>query len=257
VRSLPIHPSARRGFADAADAYERGRPTYPTEAIEQLAAALHLGPGRIVLDLAAGTGKLTRTLVPSGVEVVAVEPVAEMRARLAESLTGVTALAGTAEAIPLEAGSVDAVTVGQAFHWFDGDAALAEIHRVLRERGRLGLVWNVRDESVGWVARLTEIMAPHRGDAPRAPGGAWRAAFERTQLFGPLEHAEFRFDHELSPDGVVARVASVSFISALQQDQRAAVLDDVRELLATHPDTRGRATVVLPHRTDVFWCSRT
>jgi SAM-dependent methyltransferase len=255
-RTSAIHEAAEQGFARAADDYERGRPTYPNEAVERLAAELRLGPGRTVLDLAAGTGKLTRALAPSGAEVVAVEPVSEMRARLAESLPGATVLAGTAEAIPLPAGAVDAVTVGQAFHWFDGDAALAEIHRVFRARGRLGLVWNVRDESVGWVTRLTEIMAPHRGDAPRASAGAWRAAFERTRLFGPLEHAEFRLEQELSPEGVVARVASVSFISALPEDRRAAVLDEVRELLANHPDTRGLEAVVLPHRTDVFWCER-
>jgi SAM-dependent methyltransferase len=209
-----------------------------------------------VLDLAAGTGKLTRALQATGADVTAVEPVCEMRARLVESLPQVTALAGTAEAIPLEEGAVDAVTVGQAFHWFDGDAALAEIHRILRAHGRLGLVWNFRDESVEWLAGLTEIMAPHRGDVPRASAGAWQTAFERTRLFRPLEHAEFRLAQELSPEGVVARVASVSFVSALPENRRSAVLDEVRQLLATHPETRGRATLVVPHRTDVFWCER-
>ena len=126
-----------------------------------------------------------------------------------------TAHAGTAEAIPLPAGSLDVVTVGQAFHWFDGDRALAEIHRVLAPRGGLGIVFNVRDTTVPWVARLSELMEPHRGDAPAQRTGAWREAFERTTLFEPLRHSELRHVHHLTPEGVVARVASVSFIAAL------------------------------------------
>jgi SAM-dependent methyltransferase len=152
--------------------------------------------------------------------------------------------------------SVDAVTVGQAFHWFRGREALAEIHRVLRPSGRLGLIWNFRDEAVPWVAELTRIMEPHRGSAPRAAAGTWREAFERTALFGPLERASFRHIHRLTPDGVVARVASVSFVAALAEPERATVLESVRELLARDPDTRGRAEVELPYRTDVYWCAR-
>ena len=249
-----VHESAARGFARAAGDYERGRPTIPPEAIAFLARVLGLGPTRTVLDLAAGTGKLTRALAPTGARLVAVEPVAAMRAKLAESLPQARVLAGTAERIPLADGSVDAVTVAQAFHWFDGDAALAQIHRVLRPSGRLGLVWNARDEAVPWVARLTELMEPQRGDTPGYRAGDWRLAFERTTQFTRFEHAEFRFEHELPPDGVVARVASVSFIAALPHVQREALLERVRRLLAEDPETRGRANVLLPYCTDVFWC---
>ena len=133
-----IHEAAARGFAQAVDAYERGRPGYPPEAVERLCEAVGIGPGRAVLDLAAGTGKLTRLLVPTGAELVAVEPVEQMRAALARALPEVTALAGTAEDVPLPAASVDAVVAGSAFHWFRGEEALAEIHRVLRPDGRLG-----------------------------------------------------------------------------------------------------------------------
>jgi SAM-dependent methyltransferase len=169
------------------------------------------------------------------------------------ALPGVPAHAGTAEAIPLGADAVDAVTVGQGFHWFRGDEALAEIHRVLRPGGSLGLVWNVRDTSVPWVARLTEIMEPHRGDAPAYRGGAWREAFGRTTLFGPLGHAEIRHVHRLPPEGVVARVASVSFVAALPAPELEGVLAQVRQLLATDPATRGRGEIELPYTTDVFW----
>ena len=185
--------------------------------------------------------------------MVAVEPIAEMRAVLERSLPGVTAYAGTAEAIPLAAGSVDVVTVGQAFHWFRGDEALAEIHRVLQGGGGLGLVWNVRDATVPWVARLTEILEPHRGDAPAYRTGEWREAFERTTLFEPLSWTEVAHTHRLTPDGILARVASVSFIASLPGPGREQVLGEVQALLATDPDTRDRAEIALPYRTDVFW----
>jgi SAM-dependent methyltransferase len=251
-----IHDAAAHGFSRAAASYEEGRPTYPSGAAGRLARELHMGPGRIALDLAAGTGKLTALLVGTGAEVVAVEPVDEMRAVLERELPGVRALAGTAEAIPLGAASVDAVAVGQAFHWFRGDEALVEIHRVLRPGGGLGLVWNVRDTSVPWVARLTEIMEPHRGEAPTHRTGAWRETVERSVLFGPLSHAEVRHVHRLTLEGVVARVASVSFVAALPQPEREAVLAEVRDLLASDPTTRSRAAVELPYRTTVFWTKR-
>lgn len=251
-----IHESAARGFAQAAEAYERGRPGYPPEAVERLCEAVGIGPGRAVLDLAAGTGKLTRLLVPTGAELVAVEPVEQMRAALARALPEVTALPGTAEDVPLPGGSVDAVVVGSAFHWFRGDEALAEIHRVLRPAGRLGILWNVRDECVRWVAELTEIMEPYRGAAPGYRSGAWREAFGRTALFSPLRHAEFWHVHRLEPEAVVARVASVSFVAALADDMRADVLGRVRALLARDPATRARELVELPYRTDVFWARR-
>jgi SAM-dependent methyltransferase len=251
-----LHDAAAQGFPGAAASYEAGRPTYPPKAVARLARELRLGPGRAVLDLAAGTGKLTALLVGTGADVVAVEPVAEMRAVLEAALPDVRALPGTAEAIPLASGSVDAVTAGQAFHWFRGDEALREIHRVLKPRGRVGLLWNVRDTSVPWVARLSELMEPHRGGAPTHRSGAWREAFARTALFGKLGHAEVRHVHRLPPEGVVARVASVSFVAALPEPEREAVLAQVRDLLAAAPETRGREEVELPYRTDVYWANR-
>ncbi|HWB57239.1 MAG TPA: class I SAM-dependent methyltransferase [Gaiellaceae bacterium] len=250
-----IHEAAR-GFSRVSDAYVLGRPTYPREAVAVLARELRLGPGRLVVDLAAGTGKLTALLVGTGAEVVAVEPLAEMRAALELALPEVRALDGTAERMPLAAESVDAVTVGQAFHWFRGEEALPEIHRVLRPGGGLGLVWNFRDESVGWLRRLTEILEPLRGNAPRYRSGNWQTAFAETRLFGPLRHEEFSFVQRLEPDAVVARVDSVSFVASLPPAEREAVLAEVRDLLARDPDTRGRAELELPHRTDVFWCER-
>lgn len=164
--------------------------------------------GSVVVDLGAGTGKLTRLLEPTGTEIIAVEPVEAMRRALAAIVPRARVLGGTGETMPLHDASVNAVVAAQAFHWLDGDTALAEIHRVLRPRGRVGLIWNVRDESVDWVAELTEIIDPHSGDAPRYRTGAWREAFDRTLGFGPLNERRFRYEQAMTPDGVVDRVLS-------------------------------------------------
>ena len=223
-----LPPAASTGFARSAAAYERGRPGYPLDAIDFLAARLGLGPGRTVVDLAAGTGKLTRPLLATGAEVVAVEPVAEMRAALPADARSVD---GTAEAMPLPTASADAVAVAQAFHWFDGDAALAEVHRVLRPGGALTLVWNRRPMDDPLNHAIEELIAPHRSHPSAFHTGAWRAAFERTQLFGPLEERVFPNEQSLDADGLVDRVASVSFIAALDESERTQVLRAVRALV--------------------------
>ena len=147
-----IHPAAAGGFSTAADAYERGRPGYPEPAMAWLAERLEIAPGRDVLDLAAGTGKLTRSLVPFGARVIAVEPIDEMREHLFSALPDVEAFDGTAESIPLPDGSVDVVTCGQAFHWFRVEQALPEIHRVLRPDG-YDFLWSENFEAgaTGWT----------------------------------------------------------------------------------------------------------
>jgi ubiquinone/menaquinone biosynthesis C-methylase UbiE len=171
---MVIHESAAKGFAAGADAYERGRPTYATESINRLIAELRIGPGKRVLDLAAGAGKLTRQIAPAGAEIVAVEPIDEMRARLVASMPGIEAVAGTAEDIPLPNHSVDAVVVGQAFHWFDGIRAVSEIRRVLKPGGAVGMIWQARDPSLPWVQRLDELIDRIDDGHPRFRTEAWR-----------------------------------------------------------------------------------
>lgn len=221
-----VHPAAATGFARSVEAYERARPEYPADAIAWLARELDLRRGRIVVDLAAGSGKLTRPLAALGCEVIAIEPVAEMRAAIGH---GIRALDGAAEAMPLPDDSADAVTVGQAFHWFDGPAALAEIERVLRPGGALALVWNRRPvESSALHAAMSEIMAPYRGDAPAHASGAWREAFAGREL----TERRFDFAQRLDADGLADRVGSTSFIAALDEPERGRVLARVRALAA-------------------------
>jgi SAM-dependent methyltransferase len=241
-----VHRAAAVGFARSADAYERARPDYPPDAIGWLAQRLGLHSGATVVDLAAGTGKLTRPLLQTGARVLAVEPLAEMRAAIGPPAQVVD---GTAERMPLPTASADAVTVGQAFHWFDGDAALTEIHRVLRPGGALALVWNRRPLEHPLHAAIEAILAPHRGDAPAHGTGAWRTAFERATSFGPLEERSFRNAQLLDADALADRFGSVSFVAALDQDERERVLAEIRALAADGP-------VRLPLVTEVHVCDR-
>ena len=242
-----VHDAAARGFSRSADAYDRARPDYPPAAVAWLAERLGLRPGRTVVDLAAGTGKLTRPLAATGAEVVAIEPVAEMRARIGDAAA--RSLDGTAEAVPLPDASADAVTVAQAFHWFDGPAALAEIHRVLRPGGALALVWNRRPLEDPVHAAIERIIAPYRGYAPAHRSGAWRAAFDATTLFGPLEERTFAHSRPHDADALADRVGSTSFVAALDDGPHAEVIAAVRALAA-------EGAVDVPYVCEVLVCDR-
>jgi len=157
----PVHPAAAAGFSAGAAAYAAGRPEYPAEVEGWLSDDLRLGPGRAVLDLGAGTGKFLSRLRAVGATLYAVEPVAAMRQKLIADNADVVVRPGTAERIPFPDGSMDAVACAQSFHWFATPAALAEIRRVLKVGGALGVIWNMRDESVDWVAALAGVIAPY------------------------------------------------------------------------------------------------
>lgn len=249
---MTVHPTAAKGFGDGADAYERGRPGYPAEAVDLLVAELGIGPGRTVVDVGAGTGKLTRLLVPTGARVVAVEPVAAMRAGLARLVPGAEAVDGTAESLPVADGAADAVTVAQAFHWFDAPAALAEFARVLRPGGGLALVWNTRDESEPWVARLSAMIHWHDSPIPSYDRGQdWPAVVGAGGLFTAVRSRRFPYVQEMDADLLVERVLSTSYIAAKPAGERASIAAGVRDLVAGFPER-----FPLPYVTDVFWCHR-
>ena len=245
------HPTAAAGFDRAADAYERGRPGYPADAVAHLAAHFRLGEGVTVLDLAAGTGKLTRMLATTGATVVAVEPVEGMRRVLERVVPGARVLAGTAEAIPVEDGGVDAVTVAQAFHWFDADRAVAEIARVLRPGGGLGLVWNTFDTSVPWVDALRALVDVHRHGEPQYGHARWRDAFATTRLFEPLEEHTFGLVQELETEELVDRIGSTSYIATLAEAERLRLYEQIRALVADLP-----RPLRLAYRTDTYVARR-
>jgi SAM-dependent methyltransferase len=240
-------PKARgpfTAFAEVAGAYERGRPTYPEEAVRWL-----LGDEpRDVVDLGAGTGKLTRVLVGLGHRVTAVEPLDAMRAELEAAVPGVTAVSGNAEHLPLEDASVDVVACAQSFHWFDHAVALPEIARVLRPGGLLALVWNSRDDRVGWVAQLSEII----GNETVADWDV-QIPIDASGLFGPVERADFHFEQVLDRETLLDLVLSRSYCAKLSDADRQPVLRAVGRL---YDETGGEGVVRLSYVTECFRATR-
>ena len=255
---MAVHEVAQQGFGSEAQTYERSRPSYPPDAVAWLVDNVGITAGATVVDLAAGTGKLTRLLVPTGADLVAVEPVEGMWRVLADVVPDVPVVSGTGEMLPFGAGTLDAVTVAQAFHWFDADRAFAELACVLRPGGRLGLIWNARDRSFDWVDQAWSIMDRVEKQAPWRDHENWRdSALGERSGFGPLHAGTFHHDQRCPPDGVIDRFRGVSHIASLPPDERDAVLDELRVLIATHPETRGRDELSLPYRVDAYWCERT
>lgn len=251
-----VHAAARAGYATQADAYARGRPGYPPFLKQWLRQELGLRGHRTVVEVGAGTGKFTPLLLDAGADVVAIEPVAAMRAHLHDLLPAVRALPGTAQALPLAPAAADAIVCAQSFHWFASHAALDEFARVLRPGGKLGLVWNVRDERCDWVAELMRLVTPYAGDAPLLASEQWRRAFPHP-AFGPLHQTEHAHVHE-GPAGrvIVDHFMSISFVAALPAAQRREVRQRVEALVASHPALRGKATVGFPYRTLAFVTQR-
>ncbi|CAN5734437.1 class I SAM-dependent methyltransferase [soil metagenome] len=250
-----VMPSAAQGFSAGVADYERGRPSYPADAVELLCRELAIGPGARVVDLAAGTGKFTRLLVPTGAEVLAVEPVAEMREQLAVSVPGARALDGTAEALPDLGGPVDAVTVAQGFHWFDAPVALHAIAGALRPGGGLGLIWNERDGREPWVAELSRLIRWDERGRWRVPYTVeedWAARIEAIDApFGPVSRDDTTYRQPMDPETLVARVLSTSYIASQPDADRRVLAGQVRELVADLGPS-----FELPYVTVVYWCRR-
>jgi SAM-dependent methyltransferase len=212
------HPESR-SFELVAGLYERARPEYPPEAVAWAVSKLGLGSHSTIVDLGAGTGKLTRALLATDGRVIAVEPGDAMRAELVRSLPKVEALRGAAENIPLEDESVDCITVGQAFHWFRHDVALPELHRVLSAGGGVALIWNSRDPDEPVHREIGALIAPFV-PPDRPPSEDWARQLGESELFGPLEERRFSFVQELDADGLAHRIASVSFVAAAPPEAR-------------------------------------
>jgi SAM-dependent methyltransferase len=239
------HPDSR-AFELVADLYERARPEYPPEAVAWIADRLALHAGRTVLDLGAGTGKLTRALVATGAKVIAVEPGEAMLEELMRAVPAAEALAGAAEAIPLPDHSVDAMTIGQAFHWFRYDEALPELHRVLRPHGGLALIWNNRDQDARLQREVTALLDSFVPPERAAVGYSTRY-LEQSDLFGPVEERRFAFAQELEADGLVGRILSISFVAAAPVEQREELEGKLRALVGAHG-----GSVAFPYVTDVY-----
>jgi len=223
-------------FGQAAARYDSIRPTYPADAIRWTIGDAATEPNALghVVDLGAGTGLLTRAILgASEARVTPVEPDPLMRERLATRTPSVTPLAGSAESIPLADASVDAVLVGQAYHWFDPDSAHAEIARVVRPGGVFGPIWNIRDSSVGWVAEFTKLIdgdsaVAHHGKLIRPDFGPG---------FGPISCETFRHSMSMNADGLVALLASRSYYLTASPERQDALTTSIRRLADTMPST--------------------
>jgi SAM-dependent methyltransferase len=229
-----------RSFGAFAEAYERARPEYPDEAVRWMTSR---NP-RFVVELGAGTGKLTRSLTAEGRRVLAVEPDPRMRALLGNlELDGVEPLDGTAEAIPAPDGVADLVVAGSAFHWFELDPALAEIARVLVPAGMLAFAWQGRDERIPWVREMNEVI---RRGRPWPGNRPWGTLIPDSGLFGPLEEAEFSYIVRLPREALGDHVRSYSAVGSLPSDEREAVVRKVISLVSAEPSNAGSNVLELP-----------
>lgn len=249
---MSVDPRAASGFGGGADAYERGRPSYPPAEVAEVARRIGLGRDGTALDLGAGTGKLTRLLLPLAGRVIAVDPSDAMRAALRAYVPRAEVRAGTAAAIPLEDGSVDAVFVGEAFHWFGTPEACREIARVLRSGGGLALLWNHarwNEQDLPWRERLQALVSPYLEAAGPWPAGGekWKSALRDCGLFGSLSSAEADHVHRLTAGDFVDLIGSFSSIANLAEPERESVLSEVRALVAPH------ASLTLRYRTEIYW----
>jgi ubiquinone/menaquinone biosynthesis C-methylase UbiE len=245
---VPVDDVAARGFGAGAAAYEAARPGYPDEAMAVLVEHLGLRPGLRVLDLAAGTGKLTRRFVEHEASVLAVEPVQGMRDQLAAVLPAVEVLEGTAESIPVPDASIDLVSVAQAFHWFDAPAALAEIARVLRPGGGLALLWNERDETTPWVAEMSRLIRWHERTVSRYQHVDWAEVVAASGRFTPLQEVVIHWRQPLTRELLAERVRSISYIAAMPVAERERLAAEVVELVRRLPDE-----FPLPYTCRVQW----
>ncbi len=228
---MSLHPLAAN-FAAVADAYERGRPETPAAVVDTLIAELGLSGGARVLDLAAGTGKLTRPLLASGLDVIAVEPQGELRESLIATIGAERVRDGLAERIPLADDSVDAVTVADAFHWFDAPSALAEIHRVLRPAGGLAILSTSPDWSgASWAHELGTLIGGLRPAHPRVDGPSWQDAVRAAGCWDEPREIDMTVSQPADAERMSAYVASISWIAALPDRERAQTLDAVRALV--------------------------
>jgi len=250
-----VHKIAK-GFELQVDSYERARPTYPDESVRFMVETLKLNNNSTVCDLGAGTGKFTRLIAPFVKKSYAVEPAENMRAKCKELLPEVEVLNGDASHIPLPNESVDALVVGQAFHWFANLESLREIHRVLRPGGGFGLIWNLEDRSIGWVAHLRDLYEQYEDDAPQYRHGNWKKAFEEDNgyLFVGAGSKHVRWNLLCNLQAIWERILSKSYISCLQEQQQNQLKQQVETMILDQlPQLKDKVQVVeYPYVTDVF-----
>jgi len=244
---MEIH-NAAQGFAANTDRYEKARPTYPEEAISYIIETCKIDSKAVVVDVGAGTGKFSRSLVDKKITLIAIEPVKEMIQKFKQVLPSTPIFEGTAEKIPLENKSVDVITAAQAFHWFANHNTLQEFNRILKPEGYLCLIWNSMDEEVEWIHLLQDMLAKQQGNAPRYREGTWKKAFENQTLFGDLNIKQFNHRHYMSFEGIVERILSSSYMAKLPEERIEKMQKDVKEIMVKCNVT---GDLFIPYRTEI------
>jgi ubiquinone/menaquinone biosynthesis C-methylase UbiE len=251
-----VNTVAAQGFEQAATVYEQARPSYPNEVIDFI-KSLYDKPD-IIIDLGAGTGKLTRLLAPIGArEIIAIEPVSAMRENLKKIPIITKIIDGTAEHIPFENNTIDMIICGQSFHWFANHRALAEFNRVLKPNGLLVLVWNVADHrGREWAEKIYEYVDSFRSNGvTRYKTMEWKIAFENQTFFSSLQHKQFTNQQRATRDLAIKRILSISFVAALPSAQQSKLIDEVRKMFDNVEELRDSQEFDVNSLTDVYWCS--
>lgn len=251
-----INTTAAIGFQNSSQAYQKGRPDYPRQGVDFFIQEFGIGAATKVLDLAAGTGKFTQALVASGASLCAVEPVKGMRDQFQAFLPQITVVDGTAEKIPFVDESFDCVFVAQSFHWFQAHVAAKEIHRVLRPKGKIGLLWNVRDESQSWVQEMSKLLDEYEGSTPRYMTMQWKAPFDELVLFAPLQRKVFAHYQEGNEEELIQRVTSISFIAALPSEKQQKVIQDFKNILQAPLRNQSEGKIRLPYICNIYWSEK-
>lgn len=252
-RQFSYSPTIER-FQPSAEIYNYSRPAYPKEAIQFLKLALGIRRGKSFIDLAAGTGKLTESLLDSQANLIAIEPIEGMRLVYAKLFPNIVLLNGKAESIPLAASSMDGVVVGTAFHGFDGCKALPEIARVLKLKGGLGLIWNVLDDNVKWVKNIISLRNAYAKREVKNCYMEWKTSFECCSgLFSELQHRTVSFSYLGNVQAIIDRMLSSSVIIPLTEIDKNNFVEDIIKVLNVSSLKTQERDLLIPYRTEIYW----